>query len=179
MSVKEASCESTAVQERASLRIRSHRITSPQISPSIPSETDYPGLSQTQRMITGSPLGHCSPCPMHGNTRAEQGGWEGTPVTVSDTDTQTICLTLSLLATVSIFLDFPQQFSYFSSSIHSSYIKSYRLSPPQTCLPLSFRCSHFPFLTLSHMCIGSPSPPSGLFIKYTVDTNTAQAHLKT
>lgn len=50
-------CES---YECASLKIRSFRITRPQISASIPSETDYPGLSQTQRIITGSPLGHCS-----------------------------------------------------------------------------------------------------------------------
>lgn len=50
-------CESW---EEASLRIRSFRITGPQISTSIPSETDYPRLSQTQRIITGSPLGHCS-----------------------------------------------------------------------------------------------------------------------
>lgn len=50
--------------ESASLRIRPFRVTLPQISPSIPSETDYPGLSQTHGIITGSPRGHCSlPAP--------------------------------------------------------------------------------------------------------------------
>lgn len=60
-------CESW---EEASLRIRSFRITGPQISTSIPSETDYPRLSQTQRIITGSPLGHCSPHAPWMNTQS-------------------------------------------------------------------------------------------------------------
>lgn len=50
-------CESI---EFALLRITPFTLTGPQISASIPSETDYRGLSQTHGIITGSPLGHCS-----------------------------------------------------------------------------------------------------------------------
>lgn len=42
------------------MRIRPYTLTGPQISASIPSETDYRGLSQTHGIITGSPSGQCS-----------------------------------------------------------------------------------------------------------------------
>lgn len=107
---EKASCESTpASSVRAASELHwglgSFRITRPQISASIPSETDYPGLSQTQRIITGSPLGHHSlHAPLNGNTllsgtpektgRRENTGYSHT---LASNWGQTISLTLCLL----------------------------------------------------------------------------------
>lgn len=182
-------CES---YECASLRIRSFRITRPQISTSIPSETDYPGLSQTQRIITGSPLGHCSlhapRMEIHCWARCQRRlggntGYSFTPAYTKPTNRKTFSYSVSCWDRL-VFLHFPLQFLNFFSSLLTCYIRS----PSQTCsqlscLPLSFRCLHFPFSPSTFFqisCVSSPSPPSGLFIHYTVetqDTNTAQTHL--
>ncbi len=178
---KKASCESTPVtsesRECASLRIRSFRITRPQISASIPSETDYPGLSQTQRIITGSPLGHCSlPAPrleMHRWARCQRwlGGNTGYSLTLActkTTDKQFFLLLVSCCCCfcLSTFSSLP--FSHFSSSLLICSIRSASLSQTwfQTelsCLPflslfqvLPFRTLlAFPFSTL-HFCFINP-----------------------
>lgn len=182
-------CES---YECASLRIRSFRFTRPQISASIPSETDYPGLSQTQRIITGSPLGHCSlhapRMEMHCWARCQRrlGGYTGYSLTLAypkTTDKHFFLLSWCCLF-LSVYI-FPLQFSnfYFFTPL-ICHIRFSSPSLPQTwtqsqlsCLP-PLSLSGAPILHIAHVslfhppvvfhisCVSPASPPSGPFTDY-------------
>lgn len=149
----------------------SFRITRPQISASIPSETDYPGLSQTQRIITGSPLGHYSlHAPLNGNTQLsgtpEKTGREHRLHTHTGIKLRTnnFSYFVSLVAAVYVCL----RSSHYSShiSLLICYIRSVSLS--QTCsqsqlnrlppplalfqvLPFSSSLPSLPFTFVSHL----------------------------
>lgn len=146
-------CESC---ECASLRIRPFRITRPQISASIPSETDYPGLSQTQRIITGSPLGHCSLhapwMEIHCWARCQRwlGGNTGYSLTLPciTTDRQTIFLSLCFLFLYSVF------FLYFTPTVSSLFHSLSSIS--DLPLYLSQTCSHSVTLYTPFSLSGDP-----------------------
>lgn len=173
---EKASCESTpATSARAASELHwglgSFRITRPQISASIPSETDYPGLSQTQRIITGSPLGHYSlHAPLNGNTQLsgtpEKTGREHRLHTHTGIKLRTnnFSYFVSLVAAVYVCL----RSSHYSShiSLLICYIRSVSLS--QTCsqsqlsrlppplalfhvLPFSSSLPSLPFTFVSHL----------------------------
>lgn len=189
-------CES---YECASLRIRSFRITCSQISASIPSETDYPGLSQTQRIITGSPLGHCSlhapRMEIHCWARCQRwlGGNTGYCLTPTYTKTTHKQFSYSLVATVFVSLHFYN--SHISLLVSLPAISGIPLCLRHVLSQLSWHplplsdapivhitpISPFHPTLLFHIsCISSTSPPSGVFISDTVetlDTNAAQTHL--
>lgn len=169
------------------MRIRPLTLTGPQISASIPSETDYRGLSQTHGIITGSPLGQCSlrgPQMEKPALRCAERSFVP-PTTLRkqpyfhQRQRKTIFLTLPLLL-------LSPQFQFLASSHFSSSVECVRhghaLPPDSKALPsfqelLFSHCSSFFFLQppppplLFHtLRVSTISPPCGQFTNGTQGT---------
>lgn len=114
--------------------------------------------------------------------------WEGTQVTLLHRHTKNYRQTNNLLLSGGFFcfffavfisafsITFPFSIPYLLYQVFLTIPFANMFSVPDTLSTrfLSFKCSHFLFSpsTLFHVsCVSSTSPPSGLFINYTVETH--------
>lgn len=185
------------------MRIRPLTLAGPQISASIPSETDYRGLSQTHGIITGSPLGHCSlhapqmekthqccaVCQSGSTVRKHR--LISTKKTAENNFSRSVCCcSLQFPHQNSLISPLPPVFSVSGLPLCLRHDLSltpnfppaqFSGAPILYIAQVSFFFSFFnPLLLFPTLCVSTTSPPCGQFINDTVETEgikTSQTHL--
>lgn len=153
------------------MRIRPFTLAAPQISASIPSETDYRGLSQTHGIITGSPLGQCS---LRGPQMETQScapscrrGRRGNGLIFSGADGKPFFSPPCLLLLSPL-----HSFSARHNLLSSNPVWSLRdtvtsFLPLLVPAPLKFVLFSLPPLLSHTLCVSTISPPCGQFVNGT------------